>query len=464
MKFIGREEEVRIIKRELDRNSMSALMIYGRRRVGKTELISYCLRDRKENILYFTAQKSSYEENFERFSSYIKEKYEISYNFNNLDSLLQYISQKSHEKKTILVIDEYSYFNNEKTVDSSIQQFIDSNTNNNNLKLIISGSVVHVMTSIIESNQPLYGRFTSIIMLKSFNYYEASKFYPERRNEEKIALYSVFGGVPHYIKLIDPQLSVDENIINLFFSKNLVMESEIEILLNSELSKIETANAILSYLNKSHLSYKDINQKLSSYKNSNGSTYVLNKLLSIDIIDKEIEVNKTDSNRGAYFIKDNALLFYYSFVYPNKNKMSLMSPEIFYNEKIKKELYDNFIPRQFEKICKEFLIMSNKNNLIHPVFYSIGNLIYHDKERDENHEYDIVTEDKNGYIYYECKYTNKALIDSDIDKEISKSNTSLFRFYNYGFFSKSGYKNINKDNKYILYTLDDLYGSNFSSV
>ena len=454
-RFIGRKEEQKVINNELDSERFSAVLIYGRRRIGKTELITNCINSRKkEDIIFFTAAKTIYEENINRFSQYISDYYNVNYSFNNLNSILSYITEKSKENKTILIIDEYSYLKQENSIiDSDMQKFIDSNSNNSNLKLILSGSIVDIMKNLIDGNEPLYGRFSAIISLSPFNYYEAAEFMNNRTNEEKFELYSVFGGVPHYLKLIDERLSVKDNIINLFFSRNNVMESEIEILLNSELSKIETANTVLSAIGNSSLSYKEINQKIG--KNSNGAAYILNKLVSMDIIRKEINIQKEDSNKGLYYINDNALLFYYTFVLPNRNRTQFMSPETIYSELVEQQLYTNYLPKQFEKVCMEYLIKQNIRNKIKPPFYSIGRLIYHDPKTDLNHEYDIVTKDKNGYIYYECKYINTPVDEETVNNTILNADNSSFNFYSYGFFSRNGYKK--KKSSIAMYALDDLY-------
>ena len=456
MKYIGREEEKKIINDQLDRNSFSNILIYGRRRVGKTELISKCLSNRKERIIYFTALKISYKNNIDRLSNYIKDIFNTNYSFDNLNSILDYISERSLKEKIIFVIDEFSFLiGNNNLVESELQIFCDKNANNKNLKMIISGSMIDIMKSIIEGDKPLYGRFTSIIDLKPLNYYEVGLFFNDRSNEEKVLLYSILGGIPHYLKLVDEKLSVEDNIIKLFFSKDNIMDSEIEILLNSEISKIETANTALSIINNNSLTYTEINQKLSTNNKSNESVYILNKLLSMDIIDKEISIN--NDKKATYYIKDNALLFYYTFVLPNINKSTFMSSKTLYKNIIEKQLLNNYVPKQFEKICKEFLIIQNKKDKIKPVFYNIGKLTYHDKKDNINNEFDIVTLDDNGYIYYECKYINKILDIKTVENEISSAKHSSFDFYNFGFFSKKGFDKNIKTSKYNLYSLDDIY-------
>ena len=313
------------------------------------------------------------------------------------------------------------------------------------------------MKSIIDGGEPLYGRFTSIIDLKPFNYLEVAKYFKDKSDEEKFMIYAIFGGVPHYLNLIDRNKSVEENIIRLFYSKNAVMESEIEILLNGELSKIELANTVLSIIKKGSKTYTDINQKISSKQNGNGATYILNKLYNIGLIDKEISINKSDSKKSLYYICDNALLFYYTYIMPYKNQMRLLSPETFYHKYVKKDVETNYIPKQFEKLCKEYLVEMNKRNMLKVPFYAIGKLTYHNKKDDINREFDIVTEDDNGYIYYECKYHQKKMSHKEIEEEIAQASSTTIKFYKYAFFSRKGYEKDASKKEYMLYTLKDIY-------
>ena len=140
--------------------------------------------------------------------------------------------------------------------------------------------------------------------------------------------------------------------------------------------------------------YTAINQKVSSGKAGNNAAYILNKLVNIGVLEKEHMLNQKSDKKGLYFVSDPALLFFYTFVEPNRNRMLFMNPNTFFNELVKNELESNYIPKQFERICREFLIMQNKQNHITPAFYDIGRLTYHDRKTDSDYEFDIVTSDR----------------------------------------------------------------------
>ena len=115
-----------------------------------------------------------------------------------------------------------------------------------------------------------------------------------------------------------------------------------------------------------------------------------------------------------------------------------------------------FVPKQFENICKEYLIKENIAGKLNTPFYKIGTYYYDDPKNKTNGEFDVVTLDSNGYIFYECKYKDKAINNQTIYKEIQQVKSTGLNCYKYGFFSKSGYVEKSDDN-IIQYTLDDLY-------
>ena len=207
--------------------------------------------------------------------------------FDNFESILKYIFELSKTKKVILVLDEYAYL--KKTImgiDSILQSLIDSYKDDSKMSLILLGSYVDIMKNILNSSNPLYGRVDLTLNLKPMDYYDSSLFYQTFSNEDKIKLYSVFGGIPYYNKLIDERKSVKENIIDLIASDGARLENEVSMYLNSEISKIINANEVFQALAKGFSKYSDILQQSHV---SSGPTLV-------DILDKLIK-NAIDSKK-----------------------------------------------------------------------------------------------------------------------------------------------------------------------
>lgn len=151
----------------------------------------------------------------------------------------------------ILVLDEYPYIRELVSgMDSILQALIDKYRDKSKLSLIILGSYVDVMRSLLEHSNPLYGRVDLTINLRQMDYYESSLFYPKYSEEDRVRIYSVFGGIPYYNRLVDDSKSVKENIIELIASPGARLENEVSMYLNSEISKIVNVNEVFEALAK----------------------------------------------------------------------------------------------------------------------------------------------------------------------------------------------------------------------
>ncbi len=145
------------------------------------------------------------------------------------------------------------------------------------------------------------------------DYYESAPFYAGFSDEDKVRLYSVFGGVPYYNRLIDPEDTVRENIVRLIASPGARLENEVSMYLNSEISKITNTNEVFETLAKGFSRYKDI---LDQSHVSSGPTLVdvLEKLMRMEVVKREVPINDENNRRKAgYYISDNLSLFYYKY-------------------------------------------------------------------------------------------------------------------------------------------------------
>ena len=305
--FIGRNKELDNIKAFLNKTGCYSLLVYGRRRVGKSELIKETIKNRKECVIYYEAKQTTEKNNLDSLNELVSEKFKEQKGlYESLEALIDYIFKKSIDKKIILVIDEYSYLSQiVKGFDSILKSIIDKYKKNSNLKLIISGSYVDMMKDLLDHHNPLYGRFELIINLKQMDYYDSSLFYKNFSNEDKVKIYSVFGGVPYYNQLIDDSLSVKENIINLIASKDARLENEILMYLKSEIQKINNANEVFQVLANGASKFTDI---LSKSNIKSGPTLIdtLDKLIGMELVEKRAPINAENNRKKiGYYIIDN---------------------------------------------------------------------------------------------------------------------------------------------------------------
>lgn len=461
LKFIGREKELALLRANFEAKRFSATLLFGPRRVGKSELLRQALKGAKGRKIAFVASKTTWESNFKALVEAVKEAYHQPLAFEKLGDLLRYIGEASKKEKTIFVLDEYSFFRDENgEVDSDFQQFIDHYQHLSRLSLVLSGSIVRVMTGIIERGEPLYGRFETIIPLAPFNYKEAALFFPERTPEEKLFLYGCLGGVPHYLLMVDPDKSVEENVISLFFGLNATLKSEADSLLDDELARIENANAVLTLIGSKRLHYSDINQLFPS-GSGNGASYILSKLMAVGLLKKSFVLTEKDQRNSSYEIADPFLRFYYTFYASTRSYSLLYSPEELYARFVKKPLETLFLPRIFEEVAREFLIEENRALRLNPPLLGLGAYAFDRKNEAGkwvNAEFDLVGRDEKGLTDYECKYHAAPLNEDDLEIEKASIAQSGLKFYRLGFFSRKGFApSLLSDDNLLLYSLDDLY-------
>ena len=441
MEFIGRGKEQKLIKDMLQDDQFESILIYGRRRIGKSSLIKKCMQDSTINGIYYVCKQTTEMNNVESMSALISESMNLpKLAFSTMEELLEFQFKQAIHQKQILVLDEYTYLRDKvEGLDSILQRLIDQYKDTSKLKLIICGSYIDIMKSLILVHNPLYGRFSRTIDVKQMDYYDSSKFYQDFSDEDKVRLFSVFGGVPYYNKLIDSHKTVKENIIELIASPDARLEMEVLMYLKSEISKLANVNEVIEAMAMGYSKYSDI------YEKSNVSSIptlvdVLEKLIKMEVIKKEAPINDINNKKkSGYFISDNLSYFYYKYIFHYLSQMSVMDPDIFYDRYIKDDFETQYVPKMFESICKQYLIRCNKEGRITEPFEMIGKYYYDDPIHKKNGEFDIVTKDRLGYIFYECKYKNKVITNQIVQEEIQQVKDTGLLCYRYGFFSKHGF-------------------------
>ena len=429
--FVGRENELKILNRVFSSNRQESVLIYGRRRIGKTELIKKAIEDFDGEYIYYESKQTTELSNVDSLSSLISDMLNLPrLGFQSMEEVFEFLFSYTKDKTMVFVLDEYPYLRScMKGLDSILQTVIDKHLHTSHLKLILCGSYVDTMKSLIERENPLYGRFTRILDIKPMDYYDSSLFYPSFSNEDKVALYSVFGGIPYYNRLIDESLSVRENIIDLIASQNGLLLNEVPMYLKNEISKINNANEVFETLAAGNTKFMNILNK----------SHIASSPILSDVLDK-------------------LTLFYYKYIYKYISQLNVMNEDAFFDRFIKDDLYKSHIPTVFEWMCQQFLIRKNKLNELEVPFFEIGKYYYDDPVNKMNGEFDVVTQDDNGYIFYECKYKNSRVSQDVVDQEIEQVKNVNMSCYKYGFFSKTGF-DLTDDSNIILYTLDDLYHS-----
>lgn len=458
MEFIGREEETRTVENILKKKGYQGCLIYGRRCMGKTELVKHCLMNKNVPVIMYQCKESSEQDNINQLTKLIRDVLDVKYiSFDSFIDAITFIFDYSKEHEIYFVLDEYPYIREAiDGCDSKLQKIIDDYAMNSNVKFFILGSSISTMEEIQGHDNPLYMRFSSSILLKQMDYYDSSFFYPSFSFEDKVRLYAAFGGVPYYNVQIDENQSVKENIIRILSGHFSNLKDFLEIYLKSELRKINSANVVFEAIALGAFHFSDILSK-SHMKSSALLTNILQKLIQMDLIEYVAPINdKKNKHKGGYKISDFCTRFYYNFIYRNESVHNILDDSIFYDNFINEEFEKYTVPLCFELIAKQYLIRENKKGRLSPLLIDIGTYWYDNPIEKKNGQFDVVSECKDGYIFYECKFVENKITDKIVNDEIKQVSMTNLKPIKYGFFSKSGFEVSNRDS-YLLYSLEDLY-------
>lgn len=279
---------------------MGVSLIYDRRRVGKSELIKQCLRETSIISIYYECKQTTELNNVDSLATLISEIFFYPrLSFSGIEAILDFLFLHGNKENLILVLDEYPYLRDAtKGMDSILQSLIDKYRDSSSLRLIVCGSFADTMKSLLMDENPLYGRVNLTMNLEPMDYYESAMFYPSFSDEDKVRLYSVFGGIHYFNKLIAPALSVKEKIIELAASPNARLENKVTMYLKSEISKIINANEVFETLAKGYSKYNDILSK-SYVTSASTMADVLDELIRMEVVGKKATIYP-DSTIGIY--------------------------------------------------------------------------------------------------------------------------------------------------------------------
>ena len=436
--FYGRKKEINLIKSVIEENN-NAILIYGKRRVGKTTLIKEYIKE--YNSIYFECLEDIIEKNIESFKETMTKQGVIvpSYiSFNDFIDIFSFLN--SLNKKYVVVIDEYPYLkslNNPSYIDSMFQNVIDNHIKN--LNIIISGSSMKIMNEILKEGNALFGRFKETLLIEEFNYLEASTYYyNDLTPYDKVAFYSVFGGSPYINESINPKISLKDNIINTFLkNSNSVYNYADNLLLSDSSNKIQ-AKRIISTLGNSKKKYSELENILD--KEKTGKINVsLKSLIELKLVNKVFPINKpNDSKKSFYEIKDNAIRFFYTYVYTYKSNLEILGSNAFYDEFIKDSL-NTYVSHRFEDVCRTYFSLQVKNGNLKGI-RNIGTYYYDDSTSKTNGEFDVAIETTDGFGIYEVKYLKKPFDILSLKAELNQiQNIKGIKVNRIGFISVNGF-------------------------
>lgn len=448
MKFLGREKEILDLEKEYNRDG-GFVVIYGRRRIGKTTLIKQFIKSK--TAFYFLATKEVESQSMKRFAGVIARTTGNSVlqkaAFSDWLDLFQAVADYKPNEKKVLVIDEFPYLVKvNDSFPSILQNAWDEILKDSNVMLILCGSLISMMKKhALSYESPLYGRRTAqmrIAPLPFTTVYENQKLSFEEAAEQ----YSITGGVPKYMEFFSDGQPLYEQIKENVLSKNGFLYEEPNFLLTDEVQVPTNYFSIIKVI-------ADGNHKLGTIAGilgleTSALTPYLKTLSELGFIEKQVPVtekNAEKTRKGLYFISDNFLRFWFRYVYPYKGELELDNTQISLDE-LDKDFKEKFVAFAYEDICKEIFARLCSDKAIDFTPSKIGSYWLNDKSG--NTQIDVMAVDTvNKRLFAgECKYHNQP-IDADVYFELvkkvdnSSEIKSAFKGYTviYGVFSKSGF-------------------------
>jgi len=436
--FIGREKELQTLTTHYESNKFSFIPIYGRRRVGKTQLIEEFIRDKR--AIFFTAvNKGTYKSNLELLSKAIFDGSEAAPIYNSFYDALNGIHTMAQKEKLIFVIDEFPYFaESDASIISMLQQFIDLKFLKTNMMLVLSGSSLSFMENqVLGYQSPLYGRRSGQIKLLPLDFQTARLFAPHFSKQDQAIMYGATGAIPKYLSLFNDSISLDDNLMGQYFDSNAYLFEETDNLLKQEFKEPALYKAIITAIASGASQMKDIKNKTGE-DSSTIATY-MKSLLDTGIIKKEVPImDKPTSRKTIYRLDDGMFRFWYRFVYPNTSLIALDKSELVYS-RIQPQI-TAFMGEVFEKLCIEHM-WRIYDTLPFP-FQNIGRWWGNNPDLKTQAEIDFIAyaNDEAQAIFGECKWTNQPLDKPTVEALIEKGRMfqSFTRKYYY-LFAKNGF-------------------------
>lgn len=456
MKFIGREYELNSLEKLYSENTFQFVVMYGRRRVGKTRLLSEFCKDK--NAIFFVAEEYNDKMALEKFSKKILEHFHMDEwirGFDSWEKAFLFLNQKAKNEPLVLIMDEFSYIvSANHSIPSLMQNLIDHQLKDSKLFIVVCGSSMSFMEKeILSYKSPLYGRRTAQMKIEPFDFFDSIKFFPNYCLEDKVTAYGIVGGIPQYLLKFKDEISIEKNIKNQILEKSSYLYEEPAALLRQELREPALYNSIIEAIATGSSKLNEIATKVG--EDSSKTSNYIKSLMELEIVDKEIPVGeKANSRKTIYSIKDPLFRFWYRFIFNNIGPIEQEMIDYVYEEKILPELND-FLGGTFEKICVDILKSKNKSMELPFVFEKIGRWWGNNPIMKREEEIDILAVSKDNALIGECKWRNQLLDMTVINSLIEKSQALKYKNKHYIFFSKSGFTgdviNFSKHNeKFIL--------------
>lgn len=409
--FVNREQELSYFEDLYTKTESQAqfLVLYGKRRVGKTELIKQFFKDKPS--LYYLASKGSARDQLRTATEIITRHFSEEFlgrdAFTEWRTLFDYLGKKLKDtgERLVLVFDEFPYLvESDKAISSYFQYGWDEKLKDTNVMLVLMGSSIAMMYKhALNHSSPLYARRTSQWLLEPFTFEQSKNFFDSDDFERVFSLYALAGGIPAYLKEFDVQKTILENIEEKVLTKGSFLYLEPELLLSDEFKEPRKYLTILKAVGLGRTKYSELLNS-TGFANNILSSY-LSTLIDLKIVKREVPVTEKSpkkSKKGSYSLADSFLRFYFSFVFPDLSLVESGETKALFKKN--KEILVQLIAKAYEDATAEFIKTATKKNAL-PHFEQMG------RWWDKNTEIDLVAlnSEENSILFVETKWNEKPL-------------------------------------------------------
>ena len=425
MPFINREQELKSLNEKWQLDSAQFFIIYGKRRVGKTELIKQFIKGK--TAIYFLADKRTSADQLRELGqivgNYFHDEILSKNGFSDWIEVFSYLKPKATAEPLILAIDEYPYLTeNDKSTSSLFQKGWDEYLKDTNIFLILSGSSIAMMESeTLNQSAPLFGRRTGQILVDPLSFSQSRQFFPEKNFSDFLNIYTITGGMPAYLLQFVGETDMSDDIKTKIFNKTAFLYNEVEFTLKEELRETKNYLAILCAIALGKRKLSEIVNEVGMDK-ATANKY-LSVLINLRLVEREVPIteDKPDKSRkGLYKISDNFFVFWFQYIFPYKSYLEMDNYD-YVLEKIFGGLkYDDNVNSGFKSIAAQVyervaveLLTTWQNKIF--AFERVG------RDWNSNQEIDVVgfSSSEKKIIFGECKWSQKP-VGINIYEELKK--------------------------------------------
>jgi len=400
--FVNRVSELKMLETRFASGRAEFFVLYGRRRVGKTELLAHFCEGKR--AIFFVSDLGSEVSLRTALSGAVNSVLfgpgQVNAVYSTWEDIFQALDSAARSERLVVVLDEFPYMvAAHPPLASILQRVWDQSLKNTQLMLILCGSYIGMMEETVLGYQALlYGRRTGQYLLESLPFEDARMFYPAYNPQDQVRMFAVYGGTPAYLKTVRPAHTLEENVLDGILSRGSFLYDEVRFILQQELREPRNYFAVLQAVAAGKTRLNEIKQATGI----DGATAYLDTLQQLHLVERTVPVTETQpqkSRRGIFRLRDHYLRFWFRYVLPNRSQLERGGGQIVLESLVLPEI-DHFSSLAFEEICQQKFWQMGLAGKLPFVPVNIG------KWWNANEEIEMVALGRDQAILAECKWTS----------------------------------------------------------